>query len=188
MSMVIVLPEIVSAAAANLTDIHASLAAANLAASVRTEGIAAAAADEVSAALATLFGNHAQDYQAISAQAEKFQQQFVQALTATAESYQLTEVGNFQQALFDTVNAQIFAATGRPLVGDGRNATEPGGNGAAGGWLSGNGGNGAAGAAGQRGGNGGAAGYFGNGGNGGAAARAAGGDGRGRWAEWVRAK
>ncbi|WP_369807260.1 PGRS repeat-containing protein, partial [Mycobacterium sp. 852002-51057_SCH5723018] len=57
------------------------------------------------------------------------------------------------------INWPSVALTGRPLIGNGANAAPgTGQNGAAGGWLLGNGGAGGSGAAGQNGGNGGAAG------------------------------
>ncbi len=66
------------------------------------------------------------------------------------------------------VSASAQTLLSRPLIGNGANATTPGGNGGDGGWLFGSGGNGAPGAAGQSGGNGGSAGLWGNGGAGGA--------------------
>ena len=49
-----------------------------------TTGVMVAAADEVSAAIASLFSGHAKTYQALSAQVEAFHAQFVQALGAGA--------------------------------------------------------------------------------------------------------
>ncbi|MXI82010.1 PE domain-containing protein, partial [Mycobacterium tuberculosis] len=57
---------------------------------VRSDG-SSTGADEVSAAVADLFGAHAQAYQALSAQAALFHEQFVQALTAAAGRYASTE-------------------------------------------------------------------------------------------------
>ncbi len=71
------------------------------------------------------------------------------------------------------VSASAQTLLSRPLIGNGANATTPGGNGGDGGWLFGSGGNGAPGAAGQSGGNGGSAGLWGNGGAGGAGGSAA---------------
>ena len=45
-----------------------------------TSSVSAAGADSVSAAIAQLFGAHAQAYQAISAQAAQFHEQFVQLM------------------------------------------------------------------------------------------------------------
>ena len=65
MSFVSVAPEMVAAAAADLAGIGSAISAANAAAAVPTTEVVAAAADEVSAAIAALFGAHAQEYQAI---------------------------------------------------------------------------------------------------------------------------
>jgi hypothetical protein len=130
----------------------------------------AAAEDEVSATIDRVFGSHAQAYQALSAQASAFHQQFVQALSSGARSYASAEAANASplQGLLDAINAPIQALLGRPLIGNGANgAPGTGHNGGAGGILTGNGGAGGSGGAGQNGGHGGAAGLFGTGGAGG---------------------
>jgi PE family len=53
--------------------------------------VVAAGADEVSTAIAAVFGAHAEGYQALSAQAASFHDQFVQALNAGAGAYASTE-------------------------------------------------------------------------------------------------
>ncbi|WP_459758389.1 PE family protein, partial [Mycobacterium riyadhense] len=156
-----VVPQAVTAAASDLARISSSISAANAAAAIPTVGIQVTAADEVSAAIATLFGGYAQDYEVLSSLVAARQDQFVAVLSAAADSYLGTEVANAEQTVLNAVNAGSRALTGRVLVGNGADATTPGGSGGAGGWLSGNGGNGAAGAAGQAGGAGGAAGLFG---------------------------
>jgi PE family len=85
MSYVIAAPEIMTAAATDLATIGSTLDAATAAAALPT--LAPAAADEVSASIARLFSQHAQDYQALAAEAAAFQGQFVQKLTASAASY-----------------------------------------------------------------------------------------------------
>jgi hypothetical protein len=72
MSFVIAAPEFVSAAASDLANIGSAIGQANAAAALPTSGVLAAGADEVSAAVASLFGAHAQAYQALSAQAASF--------------------------------------------------------------------------------------------------------------------
>ncbi|WP_078448054.1 PE family protein, partial [Mycobacterium tuberculosis] len=67
MSLVIVAPETVAAAALDVARIGSSIGAANAAAAGSTTSVLAAGADEVSAAIATLFGSHAREYQAIVA-------------------------------------------------------------------------------------------------------------------------
>jgi hypothetical protein len=77
MSFVIATPDLVQGAAQDLAGIRSSLAQATTAASGPTTGIAAAASDEVSVAIASLFGNFGQEFQGLSAQAQAFHAQFV---------------------------------------------------------------------------------------------------------------
>jgi hypothetical protein len=65
MSFVSVVPDIVAQAAGELESLGSTLSAANAAAAAPTIGVAAPAADEVSAAIATLLGTHAQEFQAL---------------------------------------------------------------------------------------------------------------------------
>jgi len=164
MSFLVATPEVLTSAAADLDSLGVTLTAAHAAAAAPTTGILAAGADEISAAVAELFGAHGQAYQALSAQASAFHDQFVQALTAGAESYASAEAANVSplQQLYALINAQFLTLTGRPLIGNGANgAPGTGGNGGAGGWLFGDGGAGGSGATGVNGGNGGAAGLWG---------------------------
>jgi hypothetical protein len=94
MSFLIAVPEMVGAAATDLARVGSTLSAANAAAVAPTSSVTAAGADEVSASIAALFGAHAQAYQALSAQAATFHHQFVQALTAGANSYAGAEAAN----------------------------------------------------------------------------------------------
>jgi hypothetical protein len=94
MSYVIAAPELMTAAAAYVRAIGSTLNVANAVAVATTTGILAATQDEVSAAIAELFSGHAQAYQALSAQAAAFHEQFVQALTAGAGSYVSAEAAN----------------------------------------------------------------------------------------------
>ena len=173
MSFVVAAPEDVAAAATDLADLGSTIDSAHAAAFGPTSNALAAAADEVSAQIAAAFGAHAQAYRALSAQAASFHQQFVQLLNGGATQYALTEAASanplqtLQQDILGVINAPTEALLGRPLIGNGANATTPGGNGQDGGILWGNGGNGANGPV-ENGGNGGSGGIlFGNGGNGG---------------------
>ena len=67
MSFVIAAPELVTAAATDLSNIGSTLSVANAAAVPPTTGVLAAAEDEVSAAIASLFSGHAQAYQVLGA-------------------------------------------------------------------------------------------------------------------------
>jgi len=168
-SFVLATPNMIAAAATDLANIGSAVNAANTAAAARTTAILDAAADEVSAAVTAAFDAHAQQYQAPSAQAAAFHDQFVRALTVGGSLYAGTEAANAGplQPLLDLINAPTQFLLGRPLIGDGTNGAAPGQSGGPGGLLFGNGGNGATDGDGQRGGNGGAAGWLGNGGAGG---------------------
>ncbi len=169
MSFVLIAPEFVTAAAGDLTNLGSSISAANASAASATTQVLAAGADEVSARIAALFGGFGLEYQAISAQVAAYHQRFVQALSTGAGAYASAEAAAAEQIVLGVINAPTQALLGRPLIGDGANATTPGGAGGAGGLLFGNGGAGAAGARpGRR--AGGPAGLWGNGGGGGAAA------------------
>jgi hypothetical protein len=77
-----------------------------------------AAADDVSAAIATVFSAHGQGYQRLSAQVAAFHEQFVQSLTASANTYAAAEA-NAVQTLRNAVNAPAQAVLGHPLIGGG---------------------------------------------------------------------
>ena len=81
MSFVVAAPETLAAASADLGSIGSTLSTANAVAAQATTGVVAAAGDEVSAAIASLFSSHAQEYQALSAQAAGWHAEFAQALT-----------------------------------------------------------------------------------------------------------
>ena len=186
MSLLVVTPELMVSAAADLKGIGSALDAAHAAAAVRTTGLAAAGADEVSAAVAALFGGFGQEFQALSAQAGAFHQQFVQALSLGAGSYQAAEAASVSplQTVLGVINAPTELLLGRPLLGNGVNGTAASPNGQAGGLLFGNGGTGfSETASGVAGGAGGAAGLLGNGGAGGTggASAAGGAGGHGGW-------
>jgi hypothetical protein len=99
MSFVTIAPEYVEAAAQDLASIGSSLRGATSAAAAPTTGLAAAGADEVSAAIAALFGNHGQQFQALVARASAFHEQFVGLLNSGAGAYLSTEVANAEQTL-----------------------------------------------------------------------------------------
>ena len=201
MSLLDVVPELLESAAADVKSIGAELNAAHAAAAAPTTGLVAAGADEVSAAVAALFSEHGQAFQALSAQASTFHTQFVQALNGAQGAYAAAEAVNASMAAtaasFTDVGGAPFSPflllTGRALFGNGVNgASGVNGTGAAGGnggLIWGNGGTGGQGAAGYAGGNGGNAGLFGTGGKGGAGGVSngtyAGGGGEGGRGGWL---
>ncbi|MFV8318106.1 PE domain-containing protein [Mycobacterium sp. 23] len=174
MSYLVAATEWLAAAAADTAGISSSLRAADMAALGPTSTLAAAAGDEVSASIASLFSGYARDYQALGAQIAALQEQFAHTMCAAAGAYGLAEVANARplQAVpgnvLDAINAPTNLLLGRPLIGDGFNGTPGTGQaGGDGGILWGNGGTGASGGLGQAGGRGGNAGLIGNGGVGG---------------------
>jgi PE family/Histidine phosphatase superfamily (branch 1) len=109
MSFVLLAPDLLESAAADVAQIGSAVSAGNVAAAIPTSQVAAAAADEVSAAIAAMFGAHAQEYQAAAAQAATFHAQFVSGLGAAAASYTGTEasiLASIQQAL-GAVNTSV---------------------------------------------------------------------------------
>jgi hypothetical protein len=98
MSFVSVTPDVVGQAVGELDSIGLALSAANAAAAASTTGIVAPGADAVSAAVAALLGTHAEEYQAVGAQAADFHSQFVSLLNAGTGSYVSTELANARSA------------------------------------------------------------------------------------------
>ncbi len=94
MSFVTAVPEMVAGAATNLASLGSTISAAHAVAAAPTNGLAAAAADEVSAAIASLFSGHAREYQAVSVRAAAFHSQFVQLLGDAGGSYTAAEAAN----------------------------------------------------------------------------------------------
>nr|WP_070896125.1 PE family protein [Mycobacterium tuberculosis] len=125
MSFVLVSPETVAAVATDLKRIGASLAHENASAAASTTAVVSAAADEVSTAVAALFSQHAQGYQAAAAQVAAFHSRFVQALTAGAGAYAFAEAANASplQSAMGAVSASAQTLLSRPLIGNGRPIT-----------------------------------------------------------------
>ncbi|OBG29947.1 PE family protein [Mycobacterium sp. 852002-51057_SCH5723018] len=111
MSFVMTAPDMVADAAGNLAGIGSGLQEATAAAAARTTGVAAAAADEVSVAISELFGTYGQKFQALSAEAAAFHDEFVSLLNGGAAAYVSTEIANAQQGLLSAVNAPAAAIT-----------------------------------------------------------------------------
>ncbi|RUP06470.1 MAG: PE family protein [Mycobacterium sp.] len=94
MSAVVAVPDLLAQAATQVATIGDTLGAANTTTAASTQAVLPAAADEVSAAVANLFSSFGHDYQAAAGQAAAYQQQFVQHLTAAANSYAGAEAVN----------------------------------------------------------------------------------------------
>ena len=141
-SYVIASTDMLSVAAANVAGIGSSLSAATAVAGPSTTAVIAAAEDEVSAAVASLFSSHAREYQALSDQAAAFHAKFVQALTGAGGSYGAAEATNaaafqaVEHGALAAVNALAEGLFGRPIIGNGTNgAAGTGQAGGAGGIL-----------------------------------------------------
>ncbi|KQH79359.1 hypothetical protein AO501_15075 [Mycobacterium gordonae] len=176
MSFVLVSPEQLISATAKLQTVGAALQSMNISAAIPTGNLAAASADEISAAVAAFFAEHGQQYQQAAEEFSASYEQFQVRLLETAREYAAAEaaLANYLASnVSHLINDPVLQATGRPLFGDGANgyttAQGVGTPGGAGGWLFGNGGTGGVsvryGAAGGAGGAGGL--LVGNGGTGG---------------------
>lgn len=99
MSYLTTQPQLISVAAENLAGIRTALTEASAAAAGPTTGLAAAAADEISAAAAQLFGAFGQEYQQVIGQAALFHEEFNRALAAASLTYAEAEVANAAQVL-----------------------------------------------------------------------------------------
>ncbi len=108
MSFLFATPETVSAAATDLANIGSTIGSANGLAAAATTGIPPAALDEVSAAIAAMFGSHGTAYQALSAQAAQFHAQFVKLMTSAAGAYAGAEA-NVVQTLVSAAGAPAQA-------------------------------------------------------------------------------
>ncbi len=125
MSYVLTAPAILASAATDVDGIASAIGAANAAAAAPTSGVLAAAGDEVSAAIANLFGAYGQEYQAIVKQAAAFHSEFTQALAAAGNAYAQAEAANaalvnggVSNAL-GTINAPIQSLLGGAPVSTG---------------------------------------------------------------------
>jgi PE family len=113
MSFVTAAPEEVQAAARNLAGIRSMLAQSSASAAAPTAGVVAAAEDQVSAAVAAMFGNFGQEYEVISAQTQAFHEQFVNLLNAGAAAYLSTEVANAEQNVLNAVSGPVRGLLGQ---------------------------------------------------------------------------
>ncbi len=84
-------PEVLSQAAQDVSRLGASIGAGYAAADFPTTTIPAAGADEVSAAIASLFSEHGRTYQGLAALAERFHSEFVATLASSLSSYEAME-------------------------------------------------------------------------------------------------
>lgn len=125
MSFLKTVPEELLAAAAQLRGIGTSLTAQNAAAAAPTTTLAPAAADEVSALQAGIFGTYGTLYQQLATEAQAMQEQFVHTLGLSSGTYSATEAANatasanpidsFIDALATQLGGPVHSGTGTPL-------------------------------------------------------------------------
>jgi PE-PPE domain/PE family len=84
-------PHAMLAAAADVADVGSAINDANAAAAGRTTGVLEAAADEVSAAAASLFNSYARKYQSLVKRAGAFHDEFARLLAAAGNAYAETD-------------------------------------------------------------------------------------------------
>ncbi|OBF75036.1 hypothetical protein A5750_10945 [Mycobacterium sp. 852002-51613_SCH5001154] len=117
MSFVITDPDAMAAAADELQAIGSSMEATNAAVAAPTTGVLPPATDSVSVRVAAMLDTHAQQYQALSAQAELFHNQFVETLITAKTAYAETEATNaaaMQSSTGSDKIALIMGGTGNP--------------------------------------------------------------------------
>jgi hypothetical protein len=94
MAYVLTQPQVMATAAADVAAIGSTINEATAAASGRTAGVIAAAADEVSASITSLFNAYAQEWQAVIGRAAVFHSEFAQALAAGGNAYANAEAAS----------------------------------------------------------------------------------------------
>ena len=94
MSYMVTSPELLASTAADVQRIGSAIGAASTTAAGPTTGLVAAAQDEVSAAIAKLFGVYGEEYQGLLSQSTLFHSQFTQALAVAANAYTQAETAN----------------------------------------------------------------------------------------------
>jgi hypothetical protein len=91
MSFVAATPGTLSSASTALGNVGSAITTANALAAPATTTVVAAAGDEVSAAISSLFSSHARQFQSLSAQAAAFHAEFVRALSGAGAGYAAAE-------------------------------------------------------------------------------------------------
>jgi PE family len=94
MSFVATVPAALAAASGDLAGVGSVMVAQSAAVAGPTTGVVPAAADVVSALIATQFAAHAQMYQAVGAMAAEVHSLLVSTLAVDAGSYAATEAAN----------------------------------------------------------------------------------------------
>ena len=119
MTYVLTEPQTLASVATNVEELGSTITEANAAAASPISGMAPAAADEVSAAIAKLFGAYGRQYQAVAGLAAAFHNEFTAALAAAGSAYTGAETD--AQALLSgspltgNVVAVVMGGSGNPI-------------------------------------------------------------------------
>ncbi len=127
MSDLFAAPETLASTAADVQTIGSAISAAGANAAGQTTGLLAAAQDEVSAAIANLFGAYGQQYQVALSRAAAFHQQFTQALAAAGSVYAQAEatgaallghtaIGGGASTGTSVLASMVTSTSGDPLI------------------------------------------------------------------------
>ncbi|OBI89820.1 PE domain-containing protein [Mycobacterium asiaticum] len=103
----VVAPEWIEAAAQELAGIRSALTDVSESIAASTTAIAPAAADEISAAIARVFGEFGEEFQIISAQTRAFHTGIVDLLGSTAGAYVGAETVNAAQVVTNSVSTAL---------------------------------------------------------------------------------
>src|SRR4051812_17522468 len=127
MSHLLAVPEFFTSAASDVAGIGSTLNAATAAAAAPTTQVLAAANDEVSVALASLFGGYGDTFQQFSTQAAAYHAQFMHALSRSGNAYALADAVSTSQLqtigddILAVINTPTNVLLGTPLIGNGTN-------------------------------------------------------------------
>jgi PE-PPE domain/PE family len=114
MEYLVTAPELLATTAADVGEIRSAITDANASAAGPTAGLVAAAKDEVSEAIAKLFGEYGQQYQAVLTKAAAFHDDFSRALAAAGNTYTQAEA-----ASVEALGTSIQTLLGRTPTGGG---------------------------------------------------------------------
>ena len=95
---VLIAPEWVESAAQELSGIRSAITQASQSIIGSTTAIAPAAADEISTAIAAMFGDLGREFQALNAQTQAFHADFVRTLNSSVNAYLGAEIANAERA------------------------------------------------------------------------------------------
>jgi hypothetical protein len=113
---VFIAPEWVDSAARELSGIRSAIGQAAASIANSTTAIPPAAADEISAAIAAMFGDLGREYQELTAQTQAFHAEFLKTLNSSVGAYVGAEIANAQQVATSATTATAPAASTPPSL------------------------------------------------------------------------